>query len=247
MTPRCFVEPEEWSKGRLLLSVSDSRHFSTVLRCVPGDSIIVCDGLGGEALCRIAGEEGGCLVAEVYERERQTSSGVMVTLVQAVPKSQKMELIIQKATEIGVWMIVPVMTERGVVKLDGERAEHKRERWQKIAEEAAKQCRAAWVPRVEPIVSIKRLMESGLETDLSLVGSLEHDAVPLRKYLRSREGNPPQSVSLLIGPEGDLSPSELKLVKAKGVVPVSYGDRILRVETAALYGLSVLAYEFPAR
>jgi len=171
---------------------------------------------------------------------------VMVTLIQAIPKSQKMEWIIQKATEIGVWAIIPVMTERGVVRLDGARAGRRDDRWQKIAEEAAKQCRTAWIPRVAPIVSLKLLLESGLWSDLSLVGSLDANAVPLKTCLRSLKGKRPQSVSLLIGPEGDFSPAELELAKAKGAVPISYGSRVLRVETAALYGLSILAYEFPA-
>lgn len=198
------------------------------------------------------------MTAEVVERKRQPADMVMVTLVQAIPKSQKMEWIIQKATEIGVWSIIPVMTERGVVRLDGERAEHRVERWQKIAEEAAKQCRTAWIPRVTPIVSLKRLLESGqreaqaearettLGTEVTLVGSLEQTAIPLKHYLRSLAGKPPASVSLLIGPEGDFSPSELDLAKAMGAVSVSYGSRVLRVETAALYGLSIIAYEFPA-
>jgi 16S rRNA (uracil1498-N3)-methyltransferase len=157
-----------------------------------------------------------------------------------------MEWIIQKATEIGVWSIVPVMTERGVVRLDGDRAEHRVERWQKIAEEAAKQCRTAWIPRVARIAPFKQLMGSGLGTELILVGSLEENAVPLKRYLRSLEGKPPRSVSLLIGPEGDFSASELDLARSRGAVPVSYGSRVLRVETAAVYGLSILSYEFPS-
>jgi 16S rRNA (uracil1498-N3)-methyltransferase len=259
MTPRCFIEPDQWGVDLIRLSAGDSRHLASVLRCSPGDFLVVCDGRGGEALCRITGSEGGLLTAEVVERRRQPADMVMVTLVQAIPKSQKMEWIIQKATEIGVWSIIPVMTERGVVRLDGERAGHRVERWQRIAEEAAKQCRTAWIPRVTPIVSLKRLLDSGsketstgdqvpaLKTEVTLVGSLEQTAIPLKRYLRSLEGKPPASVSLLIGPEGDFSPSELDLAKAMGAVSVSYGSRVLRVETAALYGLSIIAYEFPSR
>lgn len=246
MIPRCFVDSEQWGGHRLRLSDGDSRHVSAVLRCSVGDYVVVCDGRGGEALCRLVGHEGGVLVADVCEKRRQPLDMVMVTLIQAIPKSQKMEWIIQKATEIGVWSIVPVMTERGVVRLDGERAEHRVDRWQKIAEEAAKQCRTAWIPRVASVISFTRYLEAGLETELSLVGSLEDGAAPLKGYLRALEGKRPISVSLLIGPEGDFSPAELELAKAQGAVPVSYGKRVLRVETAALYGLSILAYEFPS-
>lgn len=245
MIPRCFVESASWAGDRIRLSAGDSRHIATVLRFGSGDSVIVCDGHGGEALCRIAGDDRGILIAEVCERTSQPMGVVLVTLVQAIPKSQKMEWIIQKATEIGVWSIIPVMTERGVVRLEGERADQRVVRWQKIAEEAAKQCRTAWIPRIAPLVSFKQLLASKLETELVLVGSLEEDAIPLKRYLRSLEGKPPRSVALLIGPEGDFSPSELELARSQGAVPVSYGRRVLRVETAALYGLSILSYEFP--
>lgn len=228
----------------MCLSPADSHHLAAVLRRSVGDSVVVCDGRGGEALCRIAGRSGGdCLAVEVLDRRQQAQDMVMLTLVQAIPKTQKMEWIIQKATEIGVWEIMPVMTERGVVRLEGGRAEHRRERWQRIAEEAARQCRTAWVPRVAPIAGMKGVL-GGLRRDLLLIGSLESDAVPLKPFLRSLEGNPPRTAALLIGPEGDFSPGEMEAAKAAGAVPVSYGPRVLRVETAAIHGLGVLAYEF---
>lgn len=246
MTPRCFVDPGQWESDRIRLSAGDSRHIATVLRCVEGDAVTVCDGKGGEASCRISGTGNGRIEVDVIGRTRRSADVVLVTLVQAIPKSQKMEWIIQKATELGVWAVVPVMTDRGVVRLEGDRAGHRVERWRKIAEEAAKQCRTAWVPTISPIVPLKTLLESGVGVDLTLIGSLEGAAAPLRSYLRSLEGKRPSSVALMIGPEGDFSPEEMEMAKGRGAVPVSYGSRVLRVETAALYGLSILAYEFPA-
>ena len=167
-----------------------------------------------------------------------------VTLVQAIPKSQKMEWIIQKATELGVREIIPVMTERGVVRLMGDKAEHRVERWQRIAEEAARQCRTAWVPRISPVVGMNRLLEEGIRGDLLLLASLEPQAVLLRDYLRSIAGRKIHSVALMIGPEGDFTPVESRLAKDKGAIPVSFGASVLRVETAAVFGVGALFYEF---
>lgn len=248
MIPRCFVEPALWDNAHLRLQDDDSHHLADVLRKGEGDAVVVCDGRGGEALCRITGvSAGGSVTVEVLDRRHQPADMVLVTLVQAIPKSQKMEWIIPKATEIGVWRIVPVLTDRGVVQLTGERAEHRVERWRRIAVEAARQCRTAWIPQVAPIADLKHLLATGLGQDLLLVGSLEPDAVCMKGFLRARAEKPPRTAALMIGPEGDFSPEELKAAREAGAVPVSYGTRVLRVETAAIYGLSVLAYEFDGR
>lgn len=243
MIPRCFVDAARWSEKRVRLSAQDSHHLSEVLRCEEGDRVDVCDGQGGIATARIAGMMDGCVVVEVLGRASQTRASVMVTLVQAIPKSDKFEWIIQKATEIGVWNIIPVVTERGVVRLDGDRAAQRVERWQRIAVEAARQCRTAWIPRVASVATFSQFLSAGFHSELALIGSLEESAIPLRTCLRDRNA-PPTSVTLCIGPEGDFSPSEMAAARAGGAIPVSYGKRVLRVETAALYGLSALAYEY---
>ncbi len=244
MIPRCFVDPETWQEPLIRLGPDDAHHWMDVLRVREGDQAVVSDGRGGEAVGEVAGLSGGRVTVRVVERRRQDSSAAAVMLIQAIPKAQKMEWIIQKATELGVWSILPVMTERGVVKLDDERAEHRTARWQRIAVEAAKQCRTAWIPKVEPVVRFKALMESGPKVDVMLMGSLEADTVPLKQCLADLKVRRPNSVALLIGPEGDFSPAEIQAARSAGAIPVSYGTRVLRVETAALYGLSVLAYEW---
>jgi 16S rRNA (uracil1498-N3)-methyltransferase len=183
------------------------------------------------------------VTVRVVERRRQDASAAAIMLIQAIPKSQKMEWIIQKATELGVWSIIPVMTDRGVVKLENERADHRTARWQRIANEAAKQCRTAWIPRIEPVTRFKGLMESRPRVEAMLIGSLELDAIPLKQCLGGWATRCPNSVALLIGPEGDFSPAESEAARAAGAIPVSYGTRVLRVETAAIFGLSVLAHE----
>jgi 16S rRNA (uracil1498-N3)-methyltransferase len=244
MIPRCFVEPAEWGKPLVAVASEDAHHWLDVLRVEPGVEVVVCDGLGGEAEGEIVQAAGGVVTVRVRERRKQDSSVVAVTLVQAIPKAQKMDWIIQKATEIGVQAIIPVMTDHGVVKLDEDRAGSRATRWQKIAVEAAKQCRTAWVPRVKPTVKFRTLMKERLPVEAVLIGSLDPDAIPFKKCLTDWAGRRPRSVALLIGPEGDFSPAEIEAARWAGAIPISYGARILRVETAALYGLSILAHEF---
>lgn len=244
MIPRCFVQPADWQNPVVRLSPEDSHHLTDVLRVGVGSRIVVCDGEGGEASADILEVAAGVVSAAIIERKRQDESGVLMTLIQAVPKAQKMDWIIQKATEIGVWSILPVMTDRGVVKLEDERADKRTGRWQRIAVEAAKQCRTAWIPSVHPVQSLSDVLASRLALDVLLIGSLEEGAIPLRNCLGEIKARHPKSIGLLIGPEGDFSPREFQLARHAGAIPISYGTRVLRVETAAIYGLCALAYEF---
>ena len=122
MIPRCFVPPETWLHDTITLSGDDSHHLVDVLRMEIGASVMICDGQGGEATAVITAYNAGILTVWIVDRKRQAGSGVALTLIQAVPKSQKMDLIIQKATEMGICAIRPVMTDRGVVRLENERA-----------------------------------------------------------------------------------------------------------------------------
>lgn len=243
MIPRCFVDPAGWNNPVVRLSRDDSHHLTDVLRVGVGGRLVVSDGLGGEASAEIIELSSAGVTVRILERQQQAGSGVMFTLIQAVPKAQKMDWIIQKATEIGVWSILPVMTDRGVVKLEDERADKRTERWQRIAVEAAKQCQTAWIPSVKPVQPLATVLGSALPVDVLLIGSLEEHAFPLRECLGGIKDRHPRSVGLLIGPEGDFSPREFELARKAGAIPVSYGTRVLRVETAAIFGLCVLAYE----
>jgi len=245
MIPRCFVRPEEWAKTEIRLPPADSHHFIHVLRLSAGSRIVVCDGQGGESLCEVRGGGGSELVVRVIERRvRSSSSSVSFSLIQAIPKGARMEWILEKAAELGVWSVFPIMTERGVVRLEGTRAAGRRERWQRVVTEAAKQCRTAWIPRVEAIEELKDLLGRSLPFEALLVGSLEPAAAPLKQAIQEMKGKGVRSVALIIGPEGDLTAEELDASMKAGARAVSFGERVLRVETAAIYGLSVLAHEF---
>lgn len=242
MIPRCFVDPAAWREPVVELNPDDSHHVADVLRIGLGAALVVSDGQGGEASAEITGISAKAVTVRITARRVQSGMGPDLVLVQAVPKAQKMDWIIQKATEIGVCSIFPVMTDRGVVKLEEERADHRAARWQRIATEAAKQCRTAWIPRVRPPEAFAAVLSRPV-AEVLLIGSLESTALPLKTCLADLQARKPRSVALLIGPEGDFSPRELALAREAGALPVSYGTRVLRVETAALYGLSILAYE----
>jgi 16S rRNA (uracil1498-N3)-methyltransferase len=243
MIPRCFVDPAEWQNAVVWLSRDDSHHLTDVLRSGVGDPVVVSNGQGGSAEGVISEVTDRGVSIRILDRQYQSGDGILMTLIQAVPKAQKMDWIIQKATEIGVWSILPVMTDRGVVKLEEERADKRTSRWQRIAVEAARQCRTAWIPKVEPVVPLAEVLSRPLPLDSLLIASLESDATSLKTCLAGMRKLGLKSMGLMIGPEGDFSPREFELARKAGAIPVSYGSRVLRVETASLYGLCVLQYE----
>jgi 16S rRNA (uracil1498-N3)-methyltransferase len=167
-------------------------------------------------------------------------------LVQAIPKGKILESIIQKATELGVWRIIPLLSERVTTHLDGESAERKAERWRQTAVEAIKQCGQRWLPTVELPVTLASLLARGAQHDLALVGSLHPGARHPHGYFlgyQREHRRQPASVVAWIGPEGDFSPGEVAAIEKSGALPISLGPLILRSETAAVYTLSIINYE----
>jgi len=250
---RCFVNPADWDEHALHLSPEEAHHLLDVLRAVPGDLVTVMDGQGREAKARLAtvGTGRGAarrVVLDLVEKARTVQPAVRLTLMQALPKGQRMDWIVEKATELGVSEILPVTTEHVVTHLREEQKEARRERWQRIAQSAAKQCRTSWIPEVRPVCGFPEALAICAKVDLFLVGALTPEARPLRTVLaEAAKRGWPRSLALLIGPEGDLSPAELAEAGGAGAVPVSFGSLVLRVDTAALFGLSVLVSEFPTR
>jgi 16S rRNA (uracil1498-N3)-methyltransferase len=164
-------------------------------------------------------------------------------LGQAIPKGKNMELIIEKATELGAARIVPLLSERTVVSVDSDDALKKKQKWQRVAIEASKQCGQNWLPAVLTPQTPKEFFNGGHGFDLMLIASLQPDAQPLKKLLADFGAQRPRKVLVLVGPEGDFTPAEISLAKAHGCRPVTLGPIILRTETAALYCLSVLSHE----
>lgn len=237
---RCFAEADSWRDGQVSLSQEESVHLSRVLRARAGDPATVFDGQGRVSPAEVIDASPRAsrlrLTGPATQHPRPTPS---ITLVQAIPKGAHMDQIVEKATELGVAGIAPVLTERTVRRPAGD----PNERWTRIAVNAAKQCGTPWVPSVrrpEPLAST--LSSLAQNVDLLLVGSLEKDSGNLSSALRA--GGKHDRIGLIIGPEGDLTAGEYKAARDAGAVPVSFGALVLRVETAAIYGLSVLRYEF---
>jgi 16S rRNA (uracil1498-N3)-methyltransferase len=170
-----------------------------------------------------------------------------IVLGQAIPKGKNMDLIVQKAVEIGAAEIAPIISDRTIVQLDSESASQKQTKWQQIAIEAAKQCGQNWLPRVHAAKKLAEFFSASERAfDLQLIGSLQPDAQQLKKILEtysSEHGDRPRNVLVLVGPEGDFTPAELALARRHGCQPITLGPIILRVETAAIYCLSILSYE----
>jgi 16S rRNA (uracil1498-N3)-methyltransferase len=204
------------------------------------------DGVGNEFLCAVENSSRQAVTLSVSLKNFTPPPPCSVTLLQAVPKGKIIESIIQKAVELGARRIVPLLTERVLTQLDEEDAAVKREKWQQVAIEAIKQCGAAWLPKIETPMTIEQYLARKEKFDLSLVGSLQKERRHPRECLsgfQAKHGRLPQSVGVWIGPEGDFTPEELEAVQASGALPISLGRLVLRVETAAIYCLSVFNYE----
>jgi 16S rRNA (uracil1498-N3)-methyltransferase len=209
----------------------------------------VLDGGGGEYLCEVADSSKDSLALAVKEKKVHPAPPCPVTLFVAIPKGKIIEDIIQKAVELGAARIVPLLTARVVTHLDRTDAERKREKWQQTAVEAIKQCGAAWLPQVETPVPLKEWLARGGHPEFMLVGSLQterrHPRVWLEEF-QKQHGRKPHSAGVWIGPEGDFTLAELQAIEAAGAKPVTLGALTLRVETAAIYCLSLLNYELSA-
>lgn len=238
--PRVFFDPSRLSGDVLTLDGPDVHHLVRVLRLGPGDALTALDGAGAAYDAVVESASKDTLVARVTARRELPVPPLAVTLYQALPKADKLEWIIQKATELGVSRIVPVAAERSVVKLAGDRAEGKLARWQKIAQEAAEQSERGTVPVVAAPVEWKRLERV---EGPALVLSERHQGRTLLQALPEAPG----SLALFVGPEGGWAPAELDRLEALGVLPVTLGPRILRTETAGLAAIAIAMAHFELR
>ena len=242
--PRFYIPAISWNPDRLVRDVAESLHAVDVLRMKAGDRATVFNGEGGEAEVEIlkAGTQG--VELRRVSHQKTPPLPCRITLAQAVPKGKNMELIIEKATELGASGIAPLLSERTVVR--GSEGDHmrKQQKWQRVAVEACKQCGQNYLPRVAQPCTPRALFERNERFDLMLIGSLQSDARSMREVFAEFGANRPRSVLILIGPEGDFTPAEVALAKSHGCRPITLGPIILRTETAAIYCVSVLAHEF---
>lgn len=235
-----FVEPEQIQGAQIFITGKDVNHIKNVLRMRIGEEISVGNGIDGkEYRCAVdAFEEDSVKCKLLFIKEDGVELPVKVTLFQGLPKVDKMELIIQKAVELGVYEIVPVATKRCVVKLDAKKEASKIARWQAIAEAAAKQSKRAVVPQIRPVMTMNEAIQaaSGMEQKIipyELADGMEKTRDVFASLI------PGAQVGVFIGPEGGFEEKEVEAAEAAGVVPISLGKRILRTETA---GFTVLAW-----
>jgi 16S rRNA (uracil1498-N3)-methyltransferase len=254
---RFYIPPSQWKPERLVLDAAESHHCIDVLRMKPGDRATVFDGCGHEATVEISTLGKDRVELRALQQSRAEPLPCELVLGQAIPKGRNMEFILEKATELGAAAIVPFISERTVVRLDGEEAAERQQKWQRTVIEAAKQCGRNWLPTVERPITPKSFFDAQPRFDLMLVASLQPDAQAIKNVLAEAMGEGPPAlrkklrrVLVLVGPEGDFTPAEMAFIKSAGCRPVTLGPIILRTETAAIYCLSVLAHElfaFPAR
>lgn len=237
---RFYIGASQKQGGTIEITGEDVNHIKNVLRIRNGERFILCDGAGTDYLCELAGmRERNLLAAVLEERPSETELPVRLVLFQGLPKKDKMELIIQKAVELGAAEIVPVVTKRTIVKAEGGREEKKLARWQAIAESAAKQSGRGVIPEVAPVCTWKEALAQmeNIEYNLILYENA-HGMRPLAECLQDAPEK--KSIGIFVGPEGGFTEEEAAELLAKGAACLSLGRRILRTETAGLSILSAL-------
>src|SRR2546430_1186075 len=242
---RFYVSPESWNPRALALSGAEAHHARDVLRMKQGEKLVLFNGQGREITAEIVDVSDEIRLRRLHEAETPPLK-CRIILGQAIPKGKNMELIVQKAVEIGAAEIAPIISDRTIVQFDLKSAAQKQAKWQQIAIEAAKQCGQNWLPRVHAPRRLGEFFATSATSDLRLIGSLQPGAQHLKRILAdysSEHRHLPESVLMLIGPEGDFTPAELSLARRHECYPITLGPIILRVGTAAIYCLSVLSYE----
>lgn len=239
-----FVDASQIQGDRIVITGSDFNHIKNVLRMKVGEEIAVSNGTDGKEYC--------CSIAEFLEdevvcslqqiREDAAELPARVTLFQGLPKADKMELIVQKMVELGVYRIVPVATRRAVVKLDEKKAKSKVARWQTIAEAAAKQSKRSIVPQIGEVCTFKEALMQAAAMDVKLI-PYEHSEGMARTKELIEGVMPGQEVAVFIGPEGGFEEAEVETAMEAGIVPITLGRRILRTETAGLTVMAWLMYQ----
>ena len=225
---------------RIVITGEDVNHIKNVLRMKIGEEIAVSNGVDGrEYRCEVAQLLTDEVVCKLrFIKENDVELPAQVYLFQGLPKADKMELIIQKAVELGAYSVIPVATRRSIVKLDDKKAAAKQNRWQGIAEAAAKQSKRKIIPKIEKVMSFAEALEMAKELEVRLIPyELAEDMSHTKEIIeRIREG---QKIAIFIGPEGGFDETEIALASEVGVEPITLGKRILRTETA---GMTVLAW-----
>ena len=244
LMPRFFVKNNQINNDKITIIDEDVKHIKNVLRKQIGDKIEVCNqDTGNSYKCEIEIIAENEIETKIIEEQKNIQEKIKVDIYQGLPKSDKMELIIQKSVELGANSIIPVNMKRCVVKLEGKDEIKKNERWQKIAESAAKQCGRGFIPEVKHLINVKEICNWINEYDVIIVAYENEKENTLKAELKKLKATD-LKIGIVIGPEGGFEESDIKLLKESGAKIVTLGDRILRTETVALNVLSIIMYEF---
>ena len=242
---RFFVKPEQidMEEKKVHITGSDVNHIKNVLRMRQGETILISAGDNLEYTCLVGEMEAEEVIADIsYVQEVGMELPSKIYLFQGLPKSDKMEMIIQKAVELGVYEVIPMSTARAVVKLDAKKEASKQKRWQTIAESAAKQSKRMLIPNVHEVLTFKEALKYAEAMDIRLIPyELAKGMQETKEILADIQ--PGQSVGIFIGPEGGFEEKEVETAISEGAKPITLGKRILRTETAGLAILSVLMFQ----
>ena len=234
------VEPEQIQDKTIVITGGDVNHIKNVLRMKPGEEVLISSRDGGDYLCRVAELTADTVRMEILTaRESSMELPARIHLFQGLPKSDKLELIIQKAVELGAYRIIPVETKFTVVRLDKKKEEAKKKRWNAIAESAAKQSKRSRIPEVTGVCSFEEALKEAESYDLKLIPYECADGIKATRGLIEKAA-PGMDIAVFIGPEGGFAEEEIAKASAAGILPVTLGKRILRTETAGLCILSAL-------
>jgi 16S rRNA (uracil1498-N3)-methyltransferase len=241
--PNFFIKKAQIEKNQIRITGELLKHLRDSLRIQKGEKFVCVDEDANRYTVEVSSVSKALLIGDVIEKtDIEKIPAVYIHLVQAIPKGPKLDFIIQKSTELGVNAITPVISERSVVRIEKERVHDKSERWRRIALEAAQQSNRLNVPDVAPPVTLRDFLSSYKKADLNLLLWEGEQRSGIRDLLHRVQDV--KNITLLIGPEGGFSGSEVRMAIEKGFIPVSLGELILRTETAPIVVLSILQYEF---
>jgi len=237
-----YAPPNQISSEKISITGNEKHHLSNVLRLSVNDEIRVLDGHGNAYIAVLTKDDKEKTIARILEHQYSPLPPFRIKLIQGLPKFNKMDLIVQKCTELGVDEFIPVICHRTIPKLSEESAHKRLKRWQQIVIGACKQSGRMHFPKIHPIIEFEKWHEEGPESELNLIFWTGEKKQKLKDILKSNVQT--KSASLLVGPEGGFTNHEIAQCIQLGAIPVSFGNRILRTETAAIAGLTILLYEF---
>lgn len=240
---RYFLDADAFSGDQVRFSGDELHHISRVMRYTAGDRVIACNGVGQALIVeftQVNKDEATARVVEELTENRELP--VEITLAQGLAKGEKMDMIVQKATEMGATRIIPFTSSRTIVKLNDKKESNRIVRWQKIAKEAAEQAHRNLVPEISEVITYKELLKVGQDYDLALIAYEQEQQQKLSDHLNNHSTG--SKILVVIGPEGGFSEEEVSQAVNNGINSVSLGKRILRTETAGISGLAIIGYHF---